>query len=96
MLQQTIRDLFTFEGVGIHTGKHARVEVRPAAANTGRQFVTSGVTIPAHVNYALNTPRCTTLGRDGASVAIPQVAVHHVIAIRQDHSGTEADFIVCR
>ncbi len=42
--QHTLQGPAIFAGVGVHTGAHTRVSVRPAAANTGIVFVRTDVT----------------------------------------------------
>ncbi|WP_421930946.1 UDP-3-O-acyl-N-acetylglucosamine deacetylase [Phenylobacterium sp.] len=42
--QHTLQGPAIFAGVGVHTGAHTRVAVRPAAANTGVVFVRTDVT----------------------------------------------------
>ncbi|MDO8379006.1 UDP-3-O-acyl-N-acetylglucosamine deacetylase [Phenylobacterium sp.] len=42
--QHTLQGPAIFAGVGVHTGAHTRVAVRPAAANTGIVFVRTDVT----------------------------------------------------
>ncbi|MDO9249443.1 MAG: UDP-3-O-acyl-N-acetylglucosamine deacetylase, partial [Phenylobacterium sp.] len=37
--QHTLQGPAIFAGVGVHTGAHTRVSVRPAPANTGIVFV---------------------------------------------------------
>ncbi len=75
-LQRTIRQPVTLEGVGIHLGKPARVEVQPAASDTGRVFVRDGVEIPALVSSVSRLERCTTLSQGEASVS----TVEHLLS----------------
>ncbi|MFD3265890.1 UDP-3-O-acyl-N-acetylglucosamine deacetylase [Phenylobacterium ferrooxidans] len=42
--QHTLQGPAIFAGVGVHTGAHTRVSVRPASANTGIVFVRTDVT----------------------------------------------------
>ena len=42
--QHTLQGPAIFAGVGVHTGAHTRVSVRPAPANTGIVFVRTDVT----------------------------------------------------
>lgn len=72
----TLAKAFTLEGIGLHTGAPARVEVRPADAARGRVFLCDGVVIPALVDYVEETRRCVTLSRDGARVS----TVEHLLA----------------
>lgn len=69
MMQTTLRDGIGFEGVGLHTGAHCRVEVRPAPADGGLTFLLGSTRIPATVEYVVDTSRATVLGRDGVSVS---------------------------
>ena len=65
---KTIAAPFTVSGVGLHSGADVTVMVRPAPAGTGLVFLLDGETVPALVDYVVDTRRCTTLGRDGKSV----------------------------
>jgi UDP-3-O-[3-hydroxymyristoyl] N-acetylglucosamine deacetylase len=69
MMQATLRGPLAFEGIGLHTGEQARVEVRPADPDEGISFVLGDVHVPATVDYVCDTSRATVLGRDGASVS---------------------------
>lgn len=74
--QTTLRDAFAFEGVGLHTGVPCRIEVRPAAANTGLLFVTGGREIPALAEYVVETARATVVGKDGVTIS----TIEHLLA----------------
>jgi UDP-3-O-[3-hydroxymyristoyl] N-acetylglucosamine deacetylase len=76
MEQQTVSKAFSMEGAGIHTGIVGRVVVNPAEANTGRLFQRSGVSSPAHVQFVVDTTRCTTLGCDGTRIS----TVEHLLS----------------
>lgn len=75
MEQKTLREAVRFEGVGLHTGANATVEVRPAPPDSGLTFVVqsngaaNGVRIPAHAEFVVDTSRATVLGRDGTTVS---------------------------
>jgi len=64
-----------FEGVGLHTGEHATVEVAPAEPDSGIVFVltapavTKTVSVPAVAENVVETSRATVVGSDGASVS---------------------------
>jgi UDP-3-O-[3-hydroxymyristoyl] N-acetylglucosamine deacetylase/3-hydroxyacyl-[acyl-carrier-protein] dehydratase len=82
-LQKTVGREVTVEGIGLHSGKSARMTLAPSGPNTGLYFVVPGpdgdVTIPALVEYAAPTEdlvRATTLTRDGVSVHM----VEHVLS----------------
>jgi UDP-3-O-[3-hydroxymyristoyl] N-acetylglucosamine deacetylase len=69
MMQATLREALRFEGIGLHTGEHAAVDVRPAGPDEGINFVLGEMRVPATTEYVLDTSRATVLGRDGASVS---------------------------
>ena len=46
VLQHTVLGPAIFAGVGVHTGAHVRVAVRPAPADTGVIFVRTDITDP--------------------------------------------------
>ncbi len=68
MVQQTLAQPFSFEGVGIHTGVMARVTVYPASEYAGRFFQLGDMMLPASVEYVVDTRRCTTLGNETARI----------------------------
>ena len=90
MQQTTIARSVEWRGLGLHSGRPARVTVLPAAADTGLVFLTpsedgSGeVSIPARAEHVQSTTRATTLAvrargeamaaRRGASQAPPPQA----------------------
>ena len=71
----TLKSPVTLEGIGLHTGPPCRVEVRPCQS-PGRVFICEGKRIPALAEYVEETPRCTTLARQGARVS----TVEHLLA----------------
>lgn len=74
--QTTLRERFTYEGVGLHSGEPCRVQVQPAPAGSGLHFVTGGVQIPALAEYVVETARATVVGKGGATVS----TVEHLLA----------------
>ena len=83
--QQTIARPAVCAGVGVHSGKKAKLVLKPAPAGTGVVFrrtdVKSGDTaIQADAEYVSDTQLGTTLTNDdGVSVAV----VEHLMAARQ-------------
>lgn len=73
VIQATLREPFRFEGIGLHTGTAATVEVRPAPPDSGLTFILEAggvsVRVPATAEYVVDTTRATVLGRDGATVS---------------------------
>lgn len=90
MKQTTIRDAVTFTGVGLHTGAHARVDVRPASPDSGVTFVTNGVRIPATAEYVVDTSRATVLGLGGATIS----TVEHLLSAMLGTGIANADVTV--
>lgn len=74
--QCTLAEAVQAEGVGIHTGRTARVTVKPAEAGAGIVFHVNGRPVPALAEYVISTDRCTTLGSDGVRV----MTVEHLLS----------------
>jgi len=78
MHQRTIRKAVALEGVGLHSGKPARVTFTPAPANSGIAFRVAGhdEPVPATVESVVNSHYATTVGRNGTRVQ----TVEHLMA----------------
>jgi UDP-3-O-[3-hydroxymyristoyl] N-acetylglucosamine deacetylase/3-hydroxyacyl-[acyl-carrier-protein] dehydratase len=78
--QQTLKSEFVIEGVGLHTGVHTVMTVKPAAPGHGIKFqridITGEPIVKADVDYVVDTSRGTTLELNGARVA----TVEHILA----------------
>jgi UDP-3-O-[3-hydroxymyristoyl] N-acetylglucosamine deacetylase len=81
--QQTLKDTVTLNGVGIHSGRPARLTMKPGRPNEGIVFVRTDIDgqprIAAHYKNVSNTQMATTLDRDLVSVG----TVEHVLAALQ-------------
>ncbi len=76
-VQATLRRPIRFEGVGVHSGKDARVEVRPAGVDEGVTFVLpDGARVPAVSDNVTDTSRATVVGDGNASVS----TVEHLLS----------------
>ncbi|MCC6346021.1 MAG: UDP-3-O-acyl-N-acetylglucosamine deacetylase [Nitrospirales bacterium] len=77
-LQRTIKKETVFHGIGLHTGKHATVKVKPAPRDTGVVFyrIDKGAIIKAHVHSVIDTAFATTIGYEGAKIR----TVEHLLA----------------
>ncbi|MBO6866808.1 MAG: UDP-3-O-acyl-N-acetylglucosamine deacetylase [Thalassococcus sp.] len=81
-MQHTVRGPIVFDGVGLHSGKPARLTIRPAAAEHGIWFKRTDIRfgdalIPALWDAVERSPLCTRLVNGaGASVS----TVEHVMA----------------
>jgi UDP-3-O-[3-hydroxymyristoyl] N-acetylglucosamine deacetylase len=88
--QATLRAPFRFEGVGLHTGAQARVEVRPAEPDSGLTFVLGRTRVPALAENVVDTSRATVLGRDGATVSTTE----HLLSALFAMGATNAEIAV--
>lgn len=79
-LQQTVRKSYSFEGKGLHTGKVARMTIKPAPADTGIRFIRidigADIYIDALAENVSNTARSTTISNGEASVS----TIEHVLS----------------
>ncbi|MBI4723422.1 MAG: UDP-3-O-[3-hydroxymyristoyl] N-acetylglucosamine deacetylase [Candidatus Stahlbacteria bacterium] len=68
--QTTIANPFTVEGIGVHTGEHSKLTVKPAPIDTGIVFFTKdGIKIPAVVENVNHTGNgVTLLGSNGEKI----------------------------
>jgi UDP-3-O-[3-hydroxymyristoyl] N-acetylglucosamine deacetylase len=77
--QRTIKNEVSFEGIGLHTGRHAKVTLKPASRDMGIVFIRSdknNTVIKANVGSVIDTAFATTIGQDGAKIR----TVEHVMA----------------
>jgi UDP-3-O-[3-hydroxymyristoyl] N-acetylglucosamine deacetylase len=85
VLQRTVRQPLTFDGVGLHSGHTVRAVVRPAPVDHGIAFrrvdLPGTPIIPARVDHVVRTTLATTLGAGNASVS----TVEHLIAALHGH-----------
>lgn len=88
--QRTLAKLVHVEGVGVHTGRHAQVTVKPADAGSGIVFRVDGKPIPALADYVIATDRCTTLGLDGVHV----MTVEHLMSALAGVGVDNAEIVV--
>ena len=80
-VQQTVRASIDCTGVGVHSGRRARLTLHPAAVGTGIVFRRSdlGIDIPARFDHVVDTRLCTVLGMQGRRDAVVGT-VEHVMA----------------
>ncbi|MCX7697600.1 MAG: UDP-3-O-acyl-N-acetylglucosamine deacetylase [Bacteroidales bacterium] len=80
MNQHTLRNSFSVEGKGIHTGKKASLTVNPAPENTGILFQRMDLPyqpfLKANVKYVKDTSRGTTIGNENFVIR----TVEHLLA----------------
>lgn len=68
--RRTLRRVVGCTGIGLHCGKPVRLQLKPAAAGHGIQFLRTdvGVQIPASIEHLARLDHATTLSRDGVSI----------------------------
>ncbi len=76
MRQRTIKEVLTFEGVGIHSGERTKVILHPEEEGSGITFLKNGVRIPARAEYVVNTFHSTDIGKEGVTVR----TIEHLMA----------------
>lgn len=78
--QQTLKSQVTISGVGLHTGAHVNMTLKPAIAGFGIKFqridLPDQPVVKADVDYVTDTARGTTLEHNGARVS----TVEHLLA----------------
>jgi len=79
-LQQTLKKSYSFEGKGLHTGRVAKMTIKPAPVDTGLVFVRTDIgedaAVPALAENVSNTARSTTISYGDASVS----TIEHVLS----------------
>jgi UDP-3-O-[3-hydroxymyristoyl] N-acetylglucosamine deacetylase len=84
IFQNTLKNIISCTGVGLHSGAPVTMTLHPADPNTGIVFVLSHqgkiVEIPANWKHVIPSPLCTTLRHEsGANVA----TIEHLLAAFQ-------------
>ncbi len=76
--QRTLKREVCFDGIGLHTGRHAKVCLKPAQRDSGIVFIRTdkGVVIKASVGSVTDTTFSTTLGYNGVTIR----TVEHLLA----------------
>lgn len=79
-LQQTLKKCYSFEGKGLHTGRVAKMVIKPAAVDTGIRFRRTDLGDSAYVDALAenvsNTARSTTISCGEVSVS----TIEHVLS----------------
>jgi UDP-3-O-[3-hydroxymyristoyl] N-acetylglucosamine deacetylase len=80
LFQTTILNTVSCSGIGLHTGAHCNLEIRPADPDRGIVFIRkdlpSRARIRAHIANVIDATLATTLGGDGGKVS----TVEHLMA----------------
>lgn len=95
--QHTVQGAATFSGVGVHTGAHARVAVRPAPVDAGIVFVRTDITdrdnrIRVSPLAVIKTQLGTVIGNAaGASVSTIEHLMAAMVMLGVDNAVVEVD-----
>lgn len=80
LFQTTILNTVSCSGIGLHTGAHCHLEIRPAGPDQGIVFIRKDLPkqarIRAHIDNVVDATLATTLGGDGGKVS----TVEHLMA----------------
>ena len=93
MNQQTLKNRYTFEGRGLHTGKYAHLTLVPAPADYGIRFVRTdrGVEVPAIASKITRTDRSTTISEGDVSVITIEHLMSALTGLGVDNARIEID-----
>lgn len=77
-LQRTLKQEVSFEGIGLHTGRYAKVCLKPAPRDTGIIFIRTNkdLAVKASIGAVTDTAFATTIGLNGAKIR----TVEHILA----------------
>ena len=94
--QHTLAQPAIFAGVGLHTGQHVRVAIRPAAPDHGVVFVRTDLDgdnrVPARGDLVVQTMLGTVIGNEaGATVATVEHLLAAMAALSIDNALVEVD-----
>ena len=93
--QQTLKQVVSITGVGLHTGKIVNLEIYPAAANFGYKFqrvdLEGEPIIKADVDLVIGTERGTTLEANGARVYTTEHILAALYGMKVDNALIKVD-----
>jgi UDP-3-O-[3-hydroxymyristoyl] N-acetylglucosamine deacetylase/3-hydroxyacyl-[acyl-carrier-protein] dehydratase len=93
--QQTLRNNYSFEGKGLHTGKVAKMTVCPAPVNTGIVFKRTDLgeeaLVEALAENVSSTARSTTISKGNASVSTIEHIMSALTGLGVDNAVIEID-----
>lgn len=79
-MQHTLKDIISFSGIGLHSGRAVKVRILPSAEDTGISFVRTDLpgspAIKAVSANVISTSYATTIGLKGSSVS----TIEHLMA----------------
>jgi len=95
MNQRTLKNIYSFEGKGLHSGKYAHMRVCPAPVNTGLRFHRVDLGPEAYVDAVAEnvslTSRSTTIEKDKVSVSTIEHLLSALTGLGVDNALIEID-----
>lgn len=96
--QTTLAEPVGLDGIGVHSGRPARIVISPEKANAGISFLRTNLPngrerlIPARHKFVRNTELCTVIGaEDGASVSTIEHLLSALAGLGVDNALVEID-----
>jgi UDP-3-O-[3-hydroxymyristoyl] N-acetylglucosamine deacetylase len=91
--RRTLKRAVGCTGIGLHSGRTVRLDLKPAAAGHGIRFVRTdiGVEIPAGMAQLARLDHATTLSHDGAAVETVEHLLSALYALGVDDVRVEVD-----
>src|SRR5262245_4480319 len=91
--RRTLRRGVGCTGIGLHSGRPVRLELKPAPAGHGIRFLRTdvGVEIPASLDHLARLDHATTLSRDGVKVETVEHLLSALYALGVDDARVEVD-----
>ena len=95
MKQHTLKKSFSLKGPGLHTGTECKITFLPAIANHGIKFKRTDIAdspiLKADVSKVSSTQRCTTIGKEDASISTIEHALSAFYSLGVDNLLIEID-----
>jgi len=91
--RRTLKKAVGCTGIGLHSGKTVRLNLKPAPSGHGIRFrrIDFGVEIPATLHYLARLDHSTTLSRDGVSIDTIEHLLSALLALGVDDVLVEVD-----
>jgi UDP-3-O-[3-hydroxymyristoyl] N-acetylglucosamine deacetylase len=91
--RRTLKKAVGCTGIGLHSGKTVRLNLKPAPSGHGIRFRRTdfGVEIPATLHYLARLDHSTTLSRDGVSIDTVEHLLSALLALGVDDVLVEVD-----
>jgi UDP-3-O-[3-hydroxymyristoyl] N-acetylglucosamine deacetylase len=96
MYQKTIKSKINFKGIGLHSGLICNLVIKPAAPNSGINFIRVDYkgkekTIPAYIDNSLPAKLCTTISNKHVTIATIEHLMSSLSGMGIDNATVEID-----